>query len=248
MLLVALSAAVMAASCTGFAGLSKNNPAQCASPRSVAEAAAKAARHALGDVPAEAELCSATPSAACKSAPASPPDAAKLDIADAFSLKKHPRVPDLAFPVAGGQLSSPFGYRRGVFHRGLDISAAKGVPVVACADGEVKFTGSRKGYRSYGRTVLIDHGKDVRTHYAHLSKILVKKGDKVKKGQTIALVGNTGRSTSPHLHLEVSVGNRYYNPHACFAPAQLEGVQVAQGFGRTAPMGPVRSARRAARR
>jgi len=151
-------------------------------------------------------------------------------------------VPDLRFPVPGGVLSSGFGYRKRTFHSGLDISACKGDPIVACADGTVVFTGSRKGYRSYGQTVLIDHGNDVFTYYAHSSRVLAKAGQKVRRGDKIALVGSTGRSTSPHLHLEVRVGNQLFNPYAYFSPRELKEVQVARGFSGL-PMGPVSSRR-----
>jgi murein DD-endopeptidase MepM/ murein hydrolase activator NlpD len=112
--------------------------------------------------------------------------------------------------------------------------------VLACADGRVTFTGNRKGYRSYGQAVLVDHGRDVTTHYAHLSKILVRKGEKVRRGQRIALVGSTGRSTSPHLHLEVKEGDQFYNPVAYFNPQRLKTMEVAASYWHT-PMGPVRT-------
>lgn len=161
-------------------------------------------------------------------------------VINAIRGKRNPDVPDLTFPVPNGTLTSPFGYRWGKFHRGLDIAAPVGTPVVACADGRVLFTGSRKRFRRYGQTVLLDHGKGVYTYYAHLSRILVKKNEKVRRGQTIALVGNTGRSTGPHLHLEVRVGNNLFNPLAYFPPSQLEGTRVAKRFGES-PMGPVRA-------
>jgi murein DD-endopeptidase MepM/ murein hydrolase activator NlpD len=192
----------------------------------------------LCDVPPEAELCSASP-ATCTDLSPSEKVEVRTKIAEIFGGKRNPRVPDLAFPVACGILSSPFGYRRGVFHSGLDIAASKGEPVRACADGRVVLTGTRKWYRQYGQTVLIDHGRDVFTHYAHLSRILVKKGDKIRKGQTVALVGSTGRATSSHLHLEVKVGPQFFNPYVHFAAEEVRNVEVAKGFNLT-PMGPVR--------
>lgn len=149
-------------------------------------------------------------------------------------------VPNLKFPVPQGVLTSPFGYRWGRFHQGLDISAAVGTSVLACADGKVVFTGSRKKFRRYGNTVLVDHGKGVYTYYAHLNDVSVKKNQSVRKGQKIASVGNTGRSTGPHLHLEVRVANRMYNPLAYFTPSELTGTRVAKRFT-DSPMGPVRS-------
>lgn len=154
--------------------------------------------------------------------------------------KRDPAVPALKFPVPHGILSSPFGYRWGRFHKGLDIAAPLGSPVLACAEGHVLFTGSRKGFRRYGNTVLLDHGRGVYTYYAHLNEILVKKNQKVKSGQRIATVGNTGRSTGPHLHLEVRVINTMYNPLAYFSPSELTGSMIAKRFTES-PMGPVRA-------
>lgn len=154
--------------------------------------------------------------------------------------KRDPLVPPLKFPVPQGILSSPFGYRWGRFHQGLDIAAPLGSPVLACSDGRVLFTGSRKGFRRYGNTVLIDHGRGVYTYYAHLSDIRVKKNQRVKRGQCIATVGNTGRSTGPHLHLEVRVSNTMHNPLAYFSPTELTGNMIAKRFTES-PMGPVRA-------
>jgi len=154
--------------------------------------------------------------------------------------QRDPTVPALKFPVARGVMTSPFGHRWGRFHKGLDIAAAVGTPVLSCAEGKVMFTGSRKRFRRYGNTVLVYHGQGVYTYYAHLSRILVKKNDKVQQGQKIALVGNTGRSTGPHLHLEVRVKNNLYNPLAYFTPSELVGTRVAKRFA-DSPMGPVRA-------
>jgi murein DD-endopeptidase MepM/ murein hydrolase activator NlpD len=161
-------------------------------------------------------------------------------VVNAIRGKRDPSVPDLSFPVPQGTLTSPFGFRWGRFHRGLDIAAPVGTPVLACADAKVIFTGSRKRFRRYGNTVLLDHGKGVYTYYAHLSRILVKKSQKVRRGQSIALVGNTGRSTGPHLHLEVRVANNLFNPLAYFSPADLVGTRMAKRFSES-PMGPVRA-------
>lgn len=167
-------------------------------------------------------------------------DTAKKTVAKAIIGKKDPLVPELAFPVPGGVLTSPFGYRWGRLHKGLDIAAPIGKSVLACADGRVIFTGSRKKFRRYGNTVLIDHGSGVYTYYAHLSDIIAKKNQRVRKGQKIALVGSTGRSTGPHLHLEVRVAHRMYNPLAYLSPKDLAGTLVAKRFS-DSPMGPVRA-------
>ncbi len=166
--------------------------------------------------------------------------ATRKTVTDAIRGKKDNRVPELKFPVPGGVLTSPFGYRWGRLHKGLDIAAPIGTPVLACADGKVIFTGSRKKFRRYGNTILIDHGKGVYTYYAHLSNIFVKRHQSIRKGQKIALVGNTGRSTGPHLHLEVRVTNTMHNPLAYFSPKEITGTLMAKKFS-APPMGPVRA-------
>ncbi len=108
-----------------------------------------------------------------------------------------------------GELSSLFGMRRGRRHDGVDIRARQGTPVGAAADGEVVFS---KRLRGYGNLILVKHKEDFFTVYGHNSVNLVKKGTKVKKGQTIAKVGRTGRATGPHLHFEVREGTRARNP------------------------------------
>jgi murein DD-endopeptidase MepM/ murein hydrolase activator NlpD len=161
-------------------------------------------------------------------------------LAQAIRGHRDPAVPDLKFPVKGGVLVSPFGHRWGRLHRGLDIAATLGTPVLACADGRVIFTGSRKRFRSYGNTVLVDHGKGVYTYYAHLNEVKVIKNQRVRGGQKIATIGNSGRSTGPHLHLEVRVANNMFNPLAYFSPTELSRTQVAAKFD-ASPMGPVRA-------
>ncbi len=111
-------------------------------------------------------------------------------------------------PVAGGTLGSSFGWRidpvngQSALHTGLDFPSAQGTPIVAAAGGVVLV----QEYQSaYGNMVEIDHGNDLVTRYAHASRVFVKKGDLVKRGQKIAEVGSTGRSTGSHLHFEVLV-------------------------------------------
>ena len=118
-----------------------------------------------------------------------------------------------------GWISSGFGYRRSPFtgkrefHRGLDIVNRKGSPVVVTADGRVKFAGHNGGY---GNLVVVDHGMGVETKYGHLYRIEVKVGDKVIRGQEIGALGNTGRSTGPHLHYEIVVSKHAVDPHQYF--------------------------------
>jgi hypothetical protein len=198
-------------------------------------------------LPAQALLCSDSDpwnqSAGSRGKPAEK-DAIKRrtcsNLADVMRGHRDPIVPTLKFPVQGGVLTSPFGHRWGRFHQGLDIAAPIGHPVLACANGRVVFTGTRKRFRRYGNTVLIDHGQGVYTYYAHLSSILVKKNQSVRQGQKIALVGETGRATGPHLHLEVRVANKMYNPLAYFSPIELAKTRFAKSFSGS-PMGPVRA-------
>lgn len=118
-------------------------------------------------------------------------------------------------PVVQGWISSYFGGRadpfsgRNSFHRGLDFAGRAGSQVVAVASGVVTYSKERFGY---GRTVEINHGNGYVTRYAHNQKALVKVGDTVQKGQAIALMGSTGRSTGPHLHFEVLRNGRAVDP------------------------------------
>ncbi len=95
-------------------------------------------------------------------------------------------------------------------HYGVDFSIKKGIEVYATGDGVVKLT--RTSFNGYGKQIQVDHGFGYITKYAHLSEFLVKKGEKVKRGQPIAYSGNTGKSTAPHLHYEVIINGRYKNP------------------------------------
>lgn len=114
-----------------------------------------------------------------------------------------------------GWLSSRFGQRispftgKKEFHEGIDISTRMSTPIVSTANGRVAFSGWERGY---GRVVRVDHGHGLETKYAHLKKSLVKKGQLVKRGDRIALVGNSGKSTGSHLHYEVHVNGQPVNP------------------------------------
>ena len=114
-----------------------------------------------------------------------------------------------------GWFSSYFGRRRDPFtgrrqyHRGVDIASRKGTPIYATADGVVK---NNIYDKNLGRLLIIDHGYGYETRYGHLHKSLVKKGQEVKRGQKIALMGSTGRSTSSHLHYEVKLNGQHQNP------------------------------------
>jgi len=116
---------------------------------------------------------------------------------------------------ARGTRTSKFGYRLSPFtglkefHAGLDIANRKGTKVIATANGKISYAGKRM---FIGNEVLIDHGHGIVTKYGHLSKILVKAGSRIKRGDVIGLMGSTGRSTGPHVHYEVRVNGIPVNP------------------------------------
>ena len=113
----------------------------------------------------------------------------------------------MAWPTVGNRITQYFSWS----HNGLDIANKIGTPIYAADSGTVII--SQGGYNGgYGNTILIDHGGGKRTRYGHASKLLVKVGDKVEKGQLIMLMGSTGRSTGSHLHFEVIINGTRYNP------------------------------------
>jgi murein DD-endopeptidase MepM/ murein hydrolase activator NlpD len=145
-------------------------------------------------------------------------------------------------------VTSDFGFRLDPFtaerksHEGLDIANAAGTGVVAPADGVVVYAAAENGY---GNVLVLDHGFGIKTRYGHLSKIEVRLGDRIKRGQLIASIGNTGRSTGPHLHYEVRVNGVPENPrkfiletdepadplHDGFKSASARGSHGAMGGG-----------------
>ena len=120
------------------------------------------------------------------------------------------------WPVRG-PVNSDFGQRRSPwapnseFHSGIDIGAPVGTPVKAPAPGVVIFAGQ---HAEYGVTLVIDHGNDTKSLYGHLSRLNVAMEHAVKRGDTVALTGNTGRSSGPHLHYEIQVKGQPVNPHS----------------------------------
>ena len=108
------------------------------------------------------------------------------------------------------RVSSHFGPRGRRHHDGIDIPAPQGTPIIASDTGVVIY--SDNGIRGYGNMIVIAHGDDIFTVYAHNKKNKVSKGDRVDRGQLIGLVGNTGRSTGPHVHYEIRVRNKVRNP------------------------------------
>jgi murein DD-endopeptidase MepM/ murein hydrolase activator NlpD len=121
--------------------------------------------------------------------------------------------------VIKGNVSSHFGFRRDPFngrsrfHRGVDIAAKRGTKVFSPASGFVVFAGHKGGY---GKVVEVQHDKSIMTRYAHLQKTLVSQGEVVHRGDVLGRTGNTGRSTGPHLHLEVLKKGRQVDPEIYF--------------------------------
>jgi len=141
----------------------------------------------------------------------------KLSVLDALLLNSsvHERVMPSGRPVEEGWLSSGFGRRSDPFtgkqqqHMGQDFAGNSGSPVIAVGDGVVSWAGKRAGY---GRLLEINHGNGYTTRYGHNRQHLVKEGDRVRKGQQIALMGSSGRSTGPHVHFEVLHNGKQVNP------------------------------------
>jgi murein DD-endopeptidase MepM/ murein hydrolase activator NlpD len=151
----------------------------------------------------------------------------KLGVLDSFFMDDRlaRKTVPTTMPVTGGYYSSNYGYRldpingRSEFHTGVDIVAGIGTKVMAAAGGVVSYSGTMP---EYGNVVDVDHDNGLTSRYAHLSKRLVKVGDVVMKGQLIALVGNTGRTTGPHLHFEVREKGIPLNPNKFLAIGKRE--------------------------
>ncbi len=147
-------------------------------------------------------------------------------------------------PASLDNITSGFGYRRDPFnghaamHAGLDFKGVIGSPVLAAAKGIVSSVGWQSGY---GKTVEISHGNGMMTRYAHLSRFDVKPGQVVEAGERIAGMGNTGRSTGPHLHFEVRVNDRAVNPRPFLeaAPDVLKEVRGTEAVHARRPIRPV---------
>jgi murein DD-endopeptidase MepM/ murein hydrolase activator NlpD len=141
----------------------------------------------------------------------------KLGVLDSFFMgdRLARKTIPTTMPVSGAYYSSNYGYRidpingHSEFHTGVDLVTPVGTPVVAAAGGVVSFSGM---VPEYGNMIDVDHDNGLTSRYAHLSKRLVKAGDVVMKGQPIALSGNTGRTTGPHLHFEVREKGIPLNP------------------------------------
>ena len=136
------------------------------------------------------QLDRSTPAAARVSVPSRMPlDDARLS--SDYGMRTH--------PVLGGRRN----------HSGVDLAAPTGTPIYATADGYVS---KAEWFSSYGKFVAIEHGANLQTRFAHMSQIVAREGQRVKKGELIGYVGSTGRSTGPHLHYEVRIDGKAVNP------------------------------------
>lgn len=137
------------------------------------------------------------------------------DVIEGLQGKRHRLASTPSIWPTQGWVTSGYGYRaspftgRRIFHAGLDIASDFGTAIVAPARGRVIYAG-RKG--PLGKTIVLDHGFGLRTSFGHTAEFFVKKGQEVERGQRIASVGSTGRSTGPHLHYTVEVRGRSVNP------------------------------------
>ena len=138
-------------------------------------------------------------------------------------------------PLEDARMSSGYGMRTHPVlggrrnHQGIDLSAPTGTPVYATADGIVS---RANWFSSYGLFISVEHGGEMQTRYAHLSRLAVGEGQRVRKGEVIGYVGSTGRSTGPHLHYEVRVGGSSVNPVPYMVESQArEAVALPAGRG-----------------
>jgi murein DD-endopeptidase MepM/ murein hydrolase activator NlpD len=197
-LLGAVIAGGVAAAVVGFNGV----PTAAAEPTSVAEAqeALRASDEGLEVLPM-ASITEAEAQARLQEVAAS-----RAARAEAEAAAREAARPKVVLPVHGARLSSTFAARWGTFHYGIDLAAPMGTPEYAAMDGVVVRAGAASGF---GLAVYILHENGDVTVYGHMEKILVDVGQFVQAGDEIALLGNNGHSTGPHLHFEVHQGGTY---------------------------------------
>ena len=146
-----------------------------------------------------------------------------------YGQRFHVHTMPSIWPV-DGRLMGGFGGRtdpfsgEGAYHTGVDLSAPIGTPVHATADGRIQFAGF---YHGYGRLVVVNHGNNYETYYAHLSRMDVMEGQEIRQGEILGRVGSSGRSTGPHLHYEVRIGSTPVNPYR-FLHKPVAAEQVAK--------------------
>jgi len=149
-----------------------------------------------------------------------------------ISTREAPRFDErFRFPLATVEVTDDFGYSRktgtyNITHRGTDFRAATGTPIYALNDGVVRISGD---LIAYGKTVVIDHGSRIMSYSLHLSKVFVRQGQLVKKGETIGLSGDSGYALEPHLHLSIKINGTSVDPMKFFA---LLGEKTAEAAAR----------------
>lgn len=143
---------------------------------------------------------------------------------DSSTIRPAISVPS-RMPLEGARLTSDFGMRNHPIlggrrnHKGIDLAAPTGTPIYATADGIV---GRADWFSGYGLYVAVDHGADLETRYAHMSRLAVAEGERVRKGDIIGYVGSTGNSTGPHLHYEVRIAGVAVNPIPYMVESQAQ--------------------------
>ncbi|HEV2891707.1 MAG TPA: M23 family metallopeptidase [Frankiaceae bacterium] len=189
------------------------NATRPAVPASAGTVAAAAPARGLGvaDFPERVVRGTTVPSSALAPAPKAAPAARRAPARASRSTRPaRPAAPRKAWVRScRGPLTSYYGMRWGKMHKGLDFGCSYGSPIVAASSGTVTFAGPQGGY---GRLVLIRHDGGWITAYGHMSRMIVRVGQKVTAGQVIAYVGSAGHSTGPHLHFEVRTGGGWINP------------------------------------
>lgn len=147
--------------------------------------------------------------------------------ADWLRMAAAPTLWPVEGPVTGsfGERIDPFN-GEGAFHTGVDISTRYGEPIIAPADGVVAFSAVAAGY---GRLVILEHGHGISTRYGHLASFAVALGQSIRRGEVIGYVGQSGRSTGPHLHYEVRINDVPVNPHKYLRISIAQNVLVASG-------------------
>ncbi len=135
----------------------------------------------------------------------------------------------LKWPLHSVFITSSFGKRGKDFHEGIDLRAPHGTPVFAAQTGEVLYAGTR--IRGYGKLIVLRHPSKIATIYAHNSSLLVRRGQRVHRGQQIAISGNTGRSSGPHLHFEVRRGLSPLDPTP-YLPKLVQTLKPQYGFNK----------------
>jgi len=137
----------------------------------------------------------------------------------------------MASPVPGKKITTPYKQKGKMwkfgYHTGVDYKCATGTDICAAYDGKVLEVGRVSWGPSYGTAIVVDHGNGFRAIYAHLSKVLVKKGQRIKTGQHIGEAGSTGNSSGPHLHFEVRVAPFRYAPQCFVDPIVLIAMKAA---------------------